>query len=323
MWQRFTERARRVVFHAQEEAGRLGENYVSTEHLLLGLIREDDSVAARVLDRRGVSLGRIRSEMERQVNRGDGRGGGDMQLSPRAKQVIDLAYDEAKQLNNNYIGTEHLLLGLIREGAGLAGRVLNKLGVDLDRARGEVIRIQDAAEEAQAGERAATEANQNSEATIAAKAQEVMAELKRLEAAAVRGQLRDLAQAKAMPAPAPNAAAGGASVGDLGVARAIEGRARVEVAGDAAAFVRLVAVFAARDTHGYRAMTDGDQTVFFVATGTRLKRLSLPPGSEAAATDGLFVRVLDGDHEGEAGWLFAPTFECTGPDEAPFPPGTV
>src|SRR2546427_2197269 len=135
MWQRFTERARRVVFFAQEEAGRLGENYVSTEHLLLGLVRENDSVAARILDRLGVSLGRIRSEIERQVTRGDGRLGQDMQLTPRAKRVIDLAYDEARQLNNNYIGTEHLLLGLIREGEGLAGRVLAKLGADLDKVR--------------------------------------------------------------------------------------------------------------------------------------------------------------------------------------------
>ncbi|MEI6915445.1 MAG: AAA family ATPase [Armatimonadota bacterium] len=143
MWQRFTERARRVVFFAQEEANRLGENYVSTEHLLLGLVRENDSVAARILDRLGVSLSRIRAEVERQVSRGDGRLGQDMQLTPRAKRVIDLAYDEARQLNNNYIGTEHLLLGLIREGDGLAGRVLQKLGVDLERTRREVLNLQD------------------------------------------------------------------------------------------------------------------------------------------------------------------------------------
>ena len=142
MWQRFTERSRRVVFFAQEEAGRLGENYVSTEHLLLGLVRENDSVAARILDRMGVSLGRIRSEIERQVTRGDGRLGQDMQLTPRAKRIIDLAYDEARQLSNNYIGTEHLLLGMIREGEGLAGRVLSKLGVELERTRREVVVIQ-------------------------------------------------------------------------------------------------------------------------------------------------------------------------------------
>src|ERR671917_202338 len=151
VWQRFTERARRVVFFAQEEAGRLGENYVSTEHLLLGLVRENDSVAARILDRMGVSLGRIRSEIERQVARGDGRLGQDMELTPRAKRVIDLAYDEARQLNNNYIGTEHLLLGLIREGEGLAGRVLSKLGVDLERTRREVMLLQDHDQSAQGG----------------------------------------------------------------------------------------------------------------------------------------------------------------------------
>jgi ATP-dependent Clp protease ATP-binding subunit ClpC len=151
MWQRFTERARKVVFFAQEEAGRLGENYVSTEHLLLGLVRENDSVAARILDRMGVSLGRIRSEIERQVTRGDGRLGQDMQLTPRAKRVIDLAYDEARQLNNNYIGTEHLLLGLIREGEGLAGRVLSKLGVDLDRTRREVQSLQEGGDGAAGG----------------------------------------------------------------------------------------------------------------------------------------------------------------------------
>ncbi|MDH7480714.1 MAG: ATP-dependent Clp protease ATP-binding subunit [Armatimonadota bacterium] len=143
MWQRFTERARRVVFFAQEEASRLGENFVTTEHLLLGLVRESDSVAARILDRMGVSLNRIRAEIERQVTRGDGRLSQDtMQLTPRAKRVIDLAYDEARQLNNNYIGTEHLLLGLIREGEGLAARVLAKLGVDLERTRREVMNLQ-------------------------------------------------------------------------------------------------------------------------------------------------------------------------------------
>jgi ATP-dependent Clp protease ATP-binding subunit ClpA len=136
-WSRFTEHARRVVFFAQEEAGRLGENYVSTEHLLLGIAREDDSVAARILDRLGVSLRRIRSEIERQVTRGDGRLGQDMQLTPRAKRVIDLAFDESRQLGSDHIGSEHLLLGLVREADGLAGRVLAKLGVEFDRARRE------------------------------------------------------------------------------------------------------------------------------------------------------------------------------------------
>lgn len=143
MWQRFTERARRVVFFAQEEAGRLGTNHVCTEHLLLGLVREQDAVAPRLLDKMGFSLGRIRSEVERQAARGDNKLGQDTELTSQGKRVIDLAYDEAKQLNNNYIGTEHLLLGLIREGEGLAGRVLAKLGVDLEQTRRAVQQLQD------------------------------------------------------------------------------------------------------------------------------------------------------------------------------------
>ena len=143
MWQRFTERARKVVFYAQEEAQKFGEGYVSTEHLLLGLVRESDSVAARVLERLGVSLSKVRSEVEKQLPKGDLRQNQDMTLTPRAKRVIDLAYDEARNLNNNYIGTEHLLLGLIREGDGLAGRVLAKLGIELEKARREVMALQD------------------------------------------------------------------------------------------------------------------------------------------------------------------------------------
>jgi ornithine carbamoyltransferase len=143
VWQRFTERARRTVFHAQEEAARLGENYVSTEHLLLGLLRENDSVAARVLNRMEISLDKIRADVERQVTRGDGRLGQDMQLTPRAKRVIDLAYDEARILTNDYIGTEHLLLALIREREGLAARVLAKLGAELERTRNEIIGLHD------------------------------------------------------------------------------------------------------------------------------------------------------------------------------------
>src|SRR5438309_7232270 len=104
MWQRFTERARRVVFFAQEEATRLGENYVGTEHLLLGLVRENDNVAARILEGRlGISLSSIRQETEKQITRGPGNQGKDMQLTPRAKRMIDLAYEEARNLSNNYI----------------------------------------------------------------------------------------------------------------------------------------------------------------------------------------------------------------------------
>jgi hypothetical protein len=142
MWQRFTERARRVVFFAQEEAARLGENTVGTEHLLLGLVREYDSVAGKILTRLGISQSDVQAETNRHVTRGEGNMGQDMQLTPRSKRVIDLAYEEARLLENNYIGTEHLLLGLAREGDGLGFRVLRDLGCTLERARAVIRQMQ-------------------------------------------------------------------------------------------------------------------------------------------------------------------------------------
>lgn len=143
MWQRFTERARKVVFYAQEEAQKFGEGYVSTEHLLLGLVRETDSLASRIFEKMGASPNQVRHELEKLLPKGDKKPGFDMTLTPRAKRVIDLAYEEARLLNNNYIGTEHLLLGLIREGEGLAGQVLIKLGIELATARQIVLELQD------------------------------------------------------------------------------------------------------------------------------------------------------------------------------------
>lgn len=128
MWARFTERARKVIYYAQEEAQNLHKSQVSTEHLLLGLVRESDSSAAVVLGRMGIDSERIRQEVERSAPQGDAKPGPEVQLTPRAKRVIDHAFDEARLLKNDYIGTEHLLLGLIREGEGLAARVLTKLG---------------------------------------------------------------------------------------------------------------------------------------------------------------------------------------------------
>ena len=135
MWQRFTEKARKTVFYAQEEAGLLGENFVSTEHLLLGILRERDCVGVRLIMQTGVSVDRVEAEIRRVLSRGDGRLGHDMQLTPSGKRVIDLAYDEARKLSDSYIGTEHLVLGMIREREGLAGRVLISMGVDLEKAR--------------------------------------------------------------------------------------------------------------------------------------------------------------------------------------------
>ena len=152
MWQRFTERARKVVFYAQEEAGRLGENFVGPEHLLLGLICEDDSVAARILERLRVSREIIRAEVLRHVTPGESQLGKDMQLTPRAKEAVDAAFAEAKRLKNNYIGSEHLLLGLIAEGGGLAARVLTGLGMTLDATRKQVENFQREAADKQASE---------------------------------------------------------------------------------------------------------------------------------------------------------------------------
>ena len=126
------------MFYAQEEAQKSGEGYVSTEHLLLGLLRKSDNTACRVLESLGVSPNRIRVEVEKQLPTGEVRPSYEMTLTPPAKRGIDLAYKEAHSLDNQYIGTEHLLLGLILEGQGLAARILANLGVDIERVRAAV-----------------------------------------------------------------------------------------------------------------------------------------------------------------------------------------
>jgi len=140
MYQRFTERAQRALLLAQEEARRLNYNFVGTEHLLLGLIREGDGIAAKALLSMGVSLEKVRAEVEKVIGRGATPAEGDIGLTPRAKKVVlELSAEEARHLGHNYIGTEHILLGLIREGEGVAARVLLNLGADLDRVRAQVI----------------------------------------------------------------------------------------------------------------------------------------------------------------------------------------
>ncbi len=138
---KFTERARRVLTLAQEEAQRFNHNYIGTEHLLLGLVREGDGVAAKVLNNLGVELSKVRSAVEFIIGRGEKPAGADIGLTPRAKKVIELAVEEARRLNHSYIGTEHLLLGLVREGEGIAFGVLESLGVSLERVRTETTRI--------------------------------------------------------------------------------------------------------------------------------------------------------------------------------------
>ncbi|TAK21459.1 MAG: ATP-dependent Clp protease ATP-binding subunit [Chloroflexota bacterium] len=138
---KFTERARKVLTLAQEEAQRFNHNYIGTEHLLLGLVREGEGVAAKVLANMGVELNKVRSAVEFIIGRGDRMVMGEIGLTPRAKKVIELAVDEARRLNHQYIGTEHLLLGLVREGEGIAAGVLESLGVSLDRVRAQVIHV--------------------------------------------------------------------------------------------------------------------------------------------------------------------------------------
>jgi len=141
MFERFTEKAIKVIMLAQEEARRLGHNFVGTEQILLGVIGEGTGVAAKVLKAMGVNLKDARIEVEKIIGRGSGFVAVEIPFTPRAKRVLELSLEEARQLGHNYIGTEHLLLGLIREGEGVAARVLENLGVDLSKVRTEVIRM--------------------------------------------------------------------------------------------------------------------------------------------------------------------------------------
>ncbi len=141
MFERFTERARQVIVLAQEEARNLRHNYIGTEHMLLGLLRESDGVAARVLGSLEVNLEEVRAEVTRIVGEGDSESQGQIPFTPRAKKVLELALREALSLGHNYIGTEHILLGLVRESEGVAARILNDLDVDPDRVRQEAMRM--------------------------------------------------------------------------------------------------------------------------------------------------------------------------------------
>jgi ATP-dependent Clp protease ATP-binding subunit ClpC len=140
-FEKFSERARRVLTLAQEEAAHFNHSYIGTEHVLLGLLREEEGVGAKVLANLGVSLNKARSAVEFIIGRGEKPSTGEIGLTPRAKRVIELAIDEARQLGHNYIGTEHLLLGLLREGEGVAADVLDSFGITLERARAETQRV--------------------------------------------------------------------------------------------------------------------------------------------------------------------------------------
>ena len=140
MFERFTDRARRVVVLAQEEARMLNHNYIGTEHILLGLIHEGEGVAAKALESLGISLEAVRSQVEEIIGQGQQAPSGHIPFTPRAKKVLELSLREALQLGHNYIGTEHLLLGLVRERDGVAAQVLAERGAALDAVRQEVVR---------------------------------------------------------------------------------------------------------------------------------------------------------------------------------------
>jgi ATP-dependent Clp protease ATP-binding subunit ClpC len=145
VFERFTERARQVVVLAQEEARALRHNYIGTEHLLLGLLREEEGIAARVLESLEVTIEDVRAQVARIVGQGDELTVGQIPFTPRAKRVLELALREALSLGHNWIGTEHVLLGLAREDDGVAKQILLDFGVDADRIRNEVIRMLGAA----------------------------------------------------------------------------------------------------------------------------------------------------------------------------------
>ena len=141
MFERFTERARQVVVLAQDEARALKHNYIGTEHILLGLLREEEGLAARVLESLDITVEEVRAQVARIVGQGDEVTTGQIPFTPRAKKVLELALREALSLGHNYIGTEHILLGLVRENEGVAARILLDFDADADKIRNEIIRM--------------------------------------------------------------------------------------------------------------------------------------------------------------------------------------
>jgi ATP-dependent Clp protease ATP-binding subunit ClpC len=141
MFERFTDKARRVVVLAQEESRMMNHNYIGTEHLLLGLLHEGEGIGAKALASLDISLEGVRRQVEEIIGQGQTVPGPHIPFTPRAKKVLELSLRESKQLGHNYIGTEHILLGLIREGEGVAAQVLEKLGADLNRVRQQVVRL--------------------------------------------------------------------------------------------------------------------------------------------------------------------------------------
>src|SRR5450631_3802875 len=165
MFERFTDRARRVVVLAQEEARMLNHNYIGTEHILLGLIHEGEGVAAKALESLGVSLEAVREKVEETIGLAGTAPTGSPPFTPRAKKVLELSLREALQLGHSYIGTEHMLLGLVREGEGVAATVLNDLGADMARVRTQVIQMMSGQAGKEAGPSSSPSSKSDSEAS--------------------------------------------------------------------------------------------------------------------------------------------------------------
>ena len=163
---KFTERAKKVLVYAQDEATRFNHNYIGTEHLLLGLVREGEGIAAQVLKNLGVELNKVRSAVEFIIGRGERMVVGDITLTPRAKRVIELSIEEARRLGHNYIGTEHLLLGLVREGEGIAAGVLESLGVNLEKVRSQVVQVVSQSQSERQTEAATTPSKRSSKTPV-------------------------------------------------------------------------------------------------------------------------------------------------------------
>ena len=327
---RFTDRARQILVAAREEARRFHGTSVATEHLLLGLCRFPDCVALRIvesqgitlatlaaeiqrqiieaglqpgadatappaqrsrLERLGVNLDAIQAGIQRQVAQAKGTPTAELELSLASKTAIDLGCDEADALGHNFVGTEHLLLGLMREETGLAARALLLAGVDVERARTAIVNMQ-------AYARASLLDAPGTPATGAAQKQSG------IEASLLPASI---AEQHALP-------------GDLGVAQTREGRATVEMARDRPTFKLLMRILNAKDSYGYRELVGSDDAIRRIATGTTLKLLWLPRDTGNMVEDACYVRVLSGEFAGRAGWIALSAFTRTGPDDTDFPP---
>jgi len=141
MFERYTERARKVIILAQDEAVRLKHDHIGTEHLLLGLLRERESIAAKILDSFDISAELVRKELENWVPRSEAQSTKEVAFTPRAKRVLELALDETRRLGHNYVGTEHILLGILREGSGVGAQILRRFGLDIDMVRSKLYEI--------------------------------------------------------------------------------------------------------------------------------------------------------------------------------------